>query len=295
MRRLWQRVAWVVAFGAGLMVLSCESPAERAAEGAEGAELIFARDEQEVARMPIPRGPAEQVTVEDPYFEATKTFRAVPLLPLLMEAYSMSSAELARYDFTLESIDGYAAPIPGARLTEPGAYVAFEDVEYAPNWEPIGPADADPAPLYLIWIHDHQDNTSIYPRPWQLRRVTIVSQEASRKVTAPLGLAEDHEAWAGYELFQTRCVMCHAINRSGGRVGPELNLPMNITEYREREQTLRFIRNAQAFRYSQMPAFEDLSPAELASLWSYLEAMRERKIHPEEAAKSDRDAAQESP
>lgn len=273
------RVGWVgLAMACVLLATGCEDP-EIARRG-DGAMLIFARGDEEIARERIPSGPTEQLTVDDPYYEKTKTFRAVPLLPLLMEVYEMSGAELARQDFMLEAIDGYAAPIPGARLTEPGAYLAYQDVEFSPAWEPVGPAQSDPAPLYMIWIHEHQQDVATHPRPWQLRRVTMVSKESSRGMTAPLGLAEGHQAWAGYELFQQRCVQCHAVNRSGGRVGPELNVPMNITEYREREQTLRFIRNAQAFRYSQMPAFEDLSEAQLGTLWSYLEAMRDRKKDP---------------
>ena len=263
----------------GLGSAGCEAPDE--ARDGDGATLIFVRGTEEVARKGIPEGPTEQITVEDPYYEKTKTFRAIELLPVLEEAYGMSSAELAGQDFMLEAIDGYAAPIPGSRLTEPGAYLAFQDMEYSPGWEPIGPAQADPAPLYLVWTGEHQTDTSVYPRPWKLRKIAITSPESSRELVAPLGLDEDHEAWAGFELFQARCVQCHAINRSGGRVGPELNLPMNITEYREREQTLRFIQNAQAFRYSQMPSFEDLSQAQLASLWSYLEAMRDRKKQPQ--------------
>ncbi|TXD34917.1 cytochrome c [Lujinxingia vulgaris] len=275
----WNRTTvMMVAVALVLMGGGCEAP--DVASG-DGATLIFAQGSEEVARKKIPEGPTEQVSVDDPYYEKTKTFRAVPLLPLLQEAFGMTSAELERQDFVLEAIDGYAAPVTGARLSEPGAYLAFQDMEYSPRWETIGPGQVDPAPLYLIWTEEHQRDTATYPRPWQLRRIIITSPESSRELSAPLGLDKGHEAWAGYELFQARCVQCHAINRSGGRVGPELNLPMNITEYREREQTLRFIQNAQAFRYSQMPAFDDLSQAQLDSLWSYLEAMRDRKKQPQ--------------
>ncbi|RDV37273.1 cytochrome c [Bradymonadaceae bacterium TMQ3] len=275
----WMRIQVMMAVALVWFSAGCEAP-DGARDG-DGATLIFARGSQEVSRKGVPQGPTEQITVEDPYYEHTKTFRAVELLPLLEEAYGMSSAELARQDFVLESIDGYAAPIPGERLTEPGAYLAFQDVEYSPNWEPIGPEQEDPAPLYLVWTGEHQNDTSAYPRPWQLRRIAIASPESSRELIAPLGLDEEHEAWDGYQLFQSLCVQCHAINRSGGRVGPELNLPMNVTEYREREQTLRFIQNAQAFRYSQMPPFEDLSQEQLASIWTYFEAMRDRKKEPQ--------------
>ena len=77
--------------------------------------------------------------------------------------------------------------------------------------------------------------------------------------------------------------MCHSINGEGGKVGPELNVPMSIVEYRSAVQLKAFIRNPERFRYTTMPAHEHLSDKDLDALLAYFEAMRERKFDPRAA------------
>jgi len=43
------------------------------------------------------------------------------------------------------------------------------------------------------------------------------------------------------------------MNREGGRVGPELNVPQSIVEYRPEAQIKAYIRNPLQFRYGHMP------------------------------------------
>ena len=50
----------------------------------------------------------------------------------------------------------------GAQAIEPGAFVAFEDVEVS-SWEPIGDHAAHPGPFYLVWRESHQHDLSIPP------------------------------------------------------------------------------------------------------------------------------------
>ena len=74
--------------------------------------------------------------------------------------------------------------------------------------------------------------------------------------------------------------MCHSINGEGGTVGPELNVPRSIVEYRPIEQLKAFIRDPQSFRYSAMPAHRHLSDEELDALIAYFRAMSQRKRDP---------------
>ncbi len=247
-------------------------------------QLRFEGDDAEPRALSVAQlaghAPLEVFTAPDPYYKAPKTWRAMPMAPLLRAAFPKQAEQLASLDFILSASDGYAVPITGARLMEPGAYVAVEDVEVA-GWAPIGPGQVNPGPFYVVWREPHQQDKEVYPRPWQLASIAIARFEQTHAHTLPTGLPKGDMAWEGFELFKAQCVRCHAMNREGGRVGPELNVPQSITEYRPEAQIRAYIKNPLTFRYGNMPAFEHLSEAQLDQLMAYLRVMRERKHDPE--------------
>lgn len=251
------------------------------------ASLGFVRDGRRVASLSYRSlaeiASPEVVTTDDPYYGHHKRFRAIELEPLLVRAFGMSREELARKSFVLRATDGYAVPIAGSRLLEGGAFVAFDDVD-VPGFAPIGPRRVSPAPAYLIWSRSGQSNLETHPRPWQLSSIEIARFEDLYPHTVPSGEAADGPATRGFSLFRDHCIRCHAINREGGRVGPELNLPQNITEYRPEDQIRAYIRNPRTFRYGAMPAHPDLTDADLDALVAYLRAMASRKHDPHDAA-----------
>src|SRR5690554_4853467 len=221
--------------------------------------------------------PTHEVTVHDPLYDKEKTFQAFSLRELIPYGFGQTAEALADQDIVLVALDGYKVPTHGARLFEEGGYAAFAD-EPPEGWEPIEAKKADPSPLYMIWVKDSQQNEQTHPRPWQLAEFALSSHEALYTHASPADLPEDDPAHRGYALFRQNCIVCHSVNLSGGRVGPEMNVPQNITEYRSRDFVLAYISNPEQFRYSQMPAFSHLSEDELASIWSYLEAMKAQKI-----------------
>jgi cytochrome c2 len=75
--------------------------------------------------------------------------------------------------------------------------------------------------------------------------------------------------------------MCHSINTEGGKVGPDLNVPRSIVEYRPMEQIKAYIRNPQSFRYTTMPAHPQLTDDDLAALVEYFRAMSTLKYEPD--------------
>ncbi len=259
-----------------VLAIACRSKAEPA------SSLVFMHDGKTVRTLSLVELQKsiawETVTAFDPYYGKTKTFHALPLLDVLKKGFEGESGDLAKQEYVFRAKDGYAAPFRGELATEAGGYVAFEDAE-VPGWEPIGPQKASPAPFYLVWKKSEQANLESHPRPWQLATVEMAKFDAIYPHTSP-GTPEGSPASKGYGIFRDQCVRCHAINREGGRVGPDLNVPQNILEYRPEAQVRSYIKNPLAFRYGNMPAHPALSDADLDALVAYLSTMKDKKHDP---------------
>jgi mono/diheme cytochrome c family protein len=274
------RAARIGRVGAALaFVVACRD----AGRGNDSARLSFKKDGAELRTLSLvdlKSVPVETFTAFDPYYNKKKTYRAVPVRAVLERGFEGLGAPLETQDFVLRAKDGYTVPLTGTRLLEPGAYIAIADVD-VPAWEPIGPQQANPGPFYLVWRGDAQQDLETHPRPWQLGAIEIARFEATFPHAVPSGEPVGSPAMRGFATFRAQCIYCHAINREGGRVGPDLNVPQSIVEYRPAEQVRAYIRNPSAFRYGNMPAHPQLTDADLDDLVSYFRAMKERKYEPD--------------
>jgi mono/diheme cytochrome c family protein len=252
-------------------------------------ELVFLRDGVEVKRLDAEalerRCGVRTVEIDDPYYEARKRFRACPLGEVLALGFGAPAATLRGRDVLLRALDGYAKPTTGERLTEEGGYLALGDLGRqpgaAPGWEPIGRAGVDPGPFYVVWAKPAQRDTHSYPWPYQLASIEVTDVGKLYPHTVPESAPPGASAWQGFAIFRGDCIACHAINGEGGRVGPDLNVPQSIVEYRPIEQVKRYIRDPRSFRYGNMPANPHLSDAQLDALIAYFETMKTLKHDPE--------------
>ena len=73
---------------------------------------------------------------------------------------------------------------------------------------------------------------------------------------------------------------------TGGRVGPDLNVPQSVVEYRPEPQIRAYIRDPRTFRYSNMPSHPGFKEDDLDALLAYFRAMKDRKHDPEAAKPS---------
>ena len=125
------------------------------------------------------------------------------------------------------------------------------------------------------------------PGRYQLAAIELGSYGKRYPHTAPTGLPPEAPAWAGFAIFRSECIACHAINGEGGTIGPELNVPQSIVEYRPEEQLKAYIRKPEAFRYTSMPSHEHLTSADLDAVIAYFRAMRDRKHDPKAASRAE--------
>lgn len=252
-------------------------------------ELAFRRDGVEVRRLDLDtlkRGcGASAVEVDDPYYGARKTFLACPLACAVALGFGAPVAPEA--DVLLHALDGYTKPSTGARLAEAGGFLAFAEAARAGGpgspWEPIGRQRVDPGPFYLVWAGAAQRDTHRYPWPYQLAAIEVTDFTRRYPHTVPRTAPPGSPAWTGFAVFRADCVACHAVNREGGTVGPDLNLPRSIVEYRPVEQVKAYVRDPGAFRYTSMPSHPHLSARELDGLIAYFRTMRTLKHDPARA------------
>lgn len=176
-------------------------------------------------------------------------------------------------DVAFIALDGYNAVATLSRISEPGGYIVYADLDSG-KWEPIGRQGADPGPFYLVWTGKEQTPVNEYPWPWQIAAVNLMRFQDQYPLVYPKGAAADSPAFKGYEIFKGRCVRCHSMNGQGGKVGPDLNAPKSIVEYRSAYMIKEFIRHPSVYRYTHMPDHPDLTESDLDDLLAYFLYMK---------------------
>jgi len=265
---------------------------------AQTAQLVFRREdgrETALSKSELrARCEPREVEVVDPYHGAPRRYVACSLERVFELGFGAPPAAFAGEEFLLEALDGYTRAAPGRQLAEGGGWIALEDAERAARgeggFEPLDRRQVDPGPFYLVWSGPGRNDPHRWPWPYQLARISVARFEERFPHTVPVGVALDAPARRGFEIFRRECAMCHAVNGEGGRVGPELNVPRSIVEYRPAAQIKAYVRDPQRFRYTSMPSHLHLSEEDLDALVAYFTHMSAHKRDP-----GPRPAAPETP
>jgi mono/diheme cytochrome c family protein len=178
--------------------------------------------------------------------------------------------------------DGFSAILEQTRLfsTDPEAskaYLAIEDPKRP--WPLLVGKTTSAGPFYLVWMNPEVSAIGPEEWPYQIASFHILSDPRAVFPKAyPAGDAP-LDVQSGFRSFQKNCFACHKMNGDGaGSIAPDLNLPMNPTEYFGPKTLARLIRDPASVRTwpgMVMRGFSEgaIPDAELADLIAYLRYM----------------------
>lgn len=225
---------------------------------------------------------SHDVSLKDPQYGKTKNYRGFALADLLSLGFGELWRTKDHSEIVFRATDGYEAVAELSKMQQPGGFVVYEDKD-VPSWETVGREQANPAPFYLVWTGAQQTTQHAYPWPWQMATINLVRFEQQYPNVYPQGATENSPAYHGYLIFKDRCVRCHAMNEQGGKIGPDLDAPQHILDYRDAAMVKAYIRQPSKFRYTQMPDHTELSDQDLDNLIAYFrfkQQVRKNADHP---------------
>ena len=186
---------------------------------------------------------------DDVAYGKAMRFRAIPLAALL-------AGFAAPADSVIETValDGFAAQLPLDLVTntDPANAVAWLAIEPADAlWPPLPGKAASAGPFYIVWTGAAVATVRSEQWPYQVAKIDRQPSPAARwpALGVDPALPATHAVRAGQALFVTQCLPCHQLNGAGSStVGPDLNKPMNPTEYFTRAALHALIRDPRSVR-----------------------------------------------
>ncbi|HEY8586041.1 MAG TPA: c-type cytochrome [Rhodanobacter sp.] len=216
---------------------------------------------------------------DDVAFHRPMRFRAVPLAALLKGIDRGASLQFV-------ASDGFAVEIPASLLLNTRgsqAWLAIEDP--AAPWPALNTRHEHAGPFYVVWTDPGAARVSTEQWPYQLASIRRLDSVAARfpALRPDPALPAESAIQRGFIVFQRTCLACHTLNGQGdARLGPDLNIPHNPTEYLRADLLRAFIRDPQSlrqWRQGKMTGFDAkaLPEADLDAVLAYLHHMAGRK------------------
>jgi mono/diheme cytochrome c family protein len=269
-----------------MILLSCFLIVSSSASADPVLQIVIAGQSRQFGRDELlRRSDVTDVAVSsDVAYGKPMSYRAVPLAALLVGLNPPP-------DSVIESValDGFAAQLPLDLLTNADrakavAWLAIEPADMP--WPPLPGKAVSAGPFYIVWTGATRVRSEQWP--YQLARLASQPSPTARwlELNVDPSLPATDPSRAGLALFVEQCLPCHAVNGAGASaLGPDLNQPMNPTQYLSGEGLRALIRDPKSVRHwpgLQMPGFpaDQMTDREIDLVISYLTHMATRRRTP---------------
>ena len=191
-------------------------------------------------------------------------------------------------ELLMTCLDGFQPSVPAQRFIDHTALLAYKRLDQPQQFtvakpDGKGTKTIDLGPWYLVW--ENQRDTVVradldYGWPYQLVAFEPVRFLDRFPKLAP-GANVSPAAQRGFLAWRMHCQKCHMLNGEGGEIGPELNRPMNVTEYWQPKPLRQWVLDPTSVRVpNRMPPLNPGLPnreAVVEDLIAYLTAMKDQK------------------
>lgn len=229
--------------------------------------------------------PAQNWTIYEPHEKRERTYRVIPFNQLMDKIYGTQWRKAEEILFTCS--DGYQPSIPTAKFLKYDAGIAFP-ANATDTFELVNTLQNNEkillGPYYLVWNNSKSPDLKkegASDIPYQLVGIDLISFSEKFPKLFP-GKNTSSSVKAGFLHFRKYCLNCHTINKEGGGKAPELNVPMNATEYWQSAALKKWIINPSSVRWNTpMPGLsEELGDRRnivASEIIEYLKAMKNNK------------------
>ncbi|MDZ4676459.1 MAG: cytochrome c [Oligoflexia bacterium] len=228
--------------------------------------------------------PAQTILVWDPTSEKEISYRAHSVEAVFQSVFGNAWKNSEEILFTC--IDGYRPSIPTSRFIQHKAFIAVARTDNK-NFDLMKiNKKIELGPYYLIWENSKYPELKVGDGPswpYQLAAVDLTTfNETFPKIAPPKNSSPAVKR--GFLAFRKNCLPCHSINGNGGKEAPELNYPVNITQYYKETWLKKWISDPKSIRFrTPMPPFPEVSGRDkiINDIISYLKAIRANKHKPD--------------
>ncbi len=267
-----------------LLLLSASGITVNAAETTLNV-TIDGNSQSYTAAALLRRSDATTITIErDAAYQRAMTYRAIPLAAILKQANTHDGLFLE-----VKALDGFVSQLPNTMVLnkDSSKAVAMLAIEDSANPWPVLPGKSRSAgPFYLVWVGAGAAAVRGEQWPYQVGSLTEAQAPEKRwpQLAVNSSFEENDPRRQGQNLFVVQCLVCHKLDGGGNSaVGPDLNHPMNPTEYFTLPALKKYLRDPAAVRdwpERKMPAFDShaLSDSDIDQIIEYLryKAAREK-------------------
>jgi len=260
------------------------------AVAAETGQLSFSVRGEPVAKLSLAeireKVPASRITVWEPHEDKNVTYEGFDIDKLLAAVYGHRWKQIDEILFTC--VDGYQPVLPVDRFSKHASYLVYRRLDqeaFKVQNRFQNESDVPLGPFYLVWDNLRSDELRAEGAsgwPYQVVGMDLVTfADRFPKLSPPENASE--QAKKGFIAFRENCMACHTINGEGGDKAPELNYPMNVTEYLSDAWIRKWMMDPRSVRYNAtMPAFASHPKPDLLAdeVLAYLKAMAGRKQKP---------------